>query len=121
MAKAKSWRASGWLEANSPEYLNMARGSRVGDGMWRTQLRTLIGEDAGQQAAEVMLDLHKAFELVRRGKLLEAALAAGYPCDVLAWGLAMYSLPRRLVFRGCVTPELMPARGIAAGSAFAAS
>ena len=66
-----------------------------------------------------MLDLHKAFDLVDRGLLLQAALAGGYPLDVLAWGLAMYAFPRRLVFRGCVTPALLSLRGIAAGSAFA--
>ena len=121
MAKAKSWRAAGWLEDNSPEYLNMAKGRRVGDGMWRTQLRALISEEQGQQSAEVMLDLHKAFELVERGKLLEAGILAGYPLDVLIWGLEMYSWSRRLVFRGCVTPELFTSRGICAGSAFATS
>ena len=83
MAKAKSWRAAGWLEDNSPEYLNMARGRRVGDGMWRTQLRALISEEQGQQSNEVMLDLHKAFELVQRDKLLEAGILAGYPLDAL--------------------------------------
>ena len=88
MAKAKSWRAAGWLEGNSPEYLNMAKGRRVGDGMWRTQLRALISEEQGQQSAEVMLDLHKAFELVERGKLLEAGILAGYPLDVLIRGLS---------------------------------
>ena len=119
MAKAKSWRATGWLEVNSPGYLNMAQGRRVGDAMWRTQLRSLISQKCGMVAAEVMMDLHKAFDLVDRGLLLQAAAAGGYPLDVLAWGLAMYAFPRRLVFRGCVTPALLSLRGIAAGSAFA--
>ena len=82
-------------------------------------MRALLGEHQGRRSAEVLLDLHKAFELVDRGLLVAAARDAGYPCDVLAWGLAMYSWRRRLVFRGCVTPELLPTRGIAAGSAFA--
>ena len=82
-------------------------------------MRALLGEQKGMKAAEVLLGLHKAFELVDRGLLVAAARDAGYPCDVLAWGLATYSWRRRLVFRGCVTPELWPTRGIAAGSAFA--
>ena len=85
MAKAKAWRAAGWLEDNSPEYLSMARGRRVGDGMWRIQLRSLISEEQGQQSAEVMLDLRKAFELAQRDRLLEAASAAGYPLDARIW------------------------------------
>ena len=87
--------------------------------MWRTQMRALLDESRGLVSAEVQLDLHKAFELVNRGKLIEAAAAAGYPCDVLAWGLSMYGWARRIVFRGCVTGAMWPCRGIAAGSAFA--
>ena len=67
------------------------------------------------------MDLHKAFELVQRDKLLEAGVALGYPLDVLLWGLEMYSWPRRLVYRGCVTEVLLTFRGICAGSAFATS
>ena len=70
-------------------------------------------------SAEFLVDLHKAFELVDRGLLLKAAMDAGYPCDVLAWGLSMYGWRTRLVFRKCVTAEMFPMRGIAAGSAFA--
>ena len=82
-------------------------------------MRALLDESRGLVSAEVQLDLHKAFELVNRGKLIEAAAAAGYPCDVLAWGLSMYGWARRIVFRGCVTCTMWPLRGIAAGSAFA--
>ena len=119
MARAKARAAAQWLDEHSPPHLNAARGRRVGDAMWRTQLRALLSESRGLQSAEVQLDLHKAFELVDRGKLIEAAAAAGYPCDVLACGLSMYGWARRIVFRGCVTRTMRPVRGIAAGSAFA--
>ena len=119
MARAKAWRATKWLEQHSPSYLNTCRGRRVGDAMWRTQLRALLGARDGQHSAEVLVDLHKAFELVNRGKLIEAAVATGYPCDALVWGFGMYAWPRRLVYRGCVTQAVLPPRGIAAGSAFA--
>ena len=118
LSKAKAWQANGWLSRNSPAYQNMAKGRRVGDAMWRTQMRGVIA-GTSSHSAEFLVDLHKAFELVDRGLLLKAAFDAGYPCDVLAWGLSMYGWSRRLVFRQCVTAEMFPSRGIAAGSAFA--
>ena len=120
LAKAKAWQARGWLRRHSPHYVNMAAGRRVGDALWRTQLRSLIS-DVDLHSAEFMLDLQKAFELVRRGLLVQAARDAVHPCDVLAWGLSMYSWARRLSLRGCVSAAVFPRRGIAAGSAFATS
>ena len=121
LAKAKAWQARGWLRSNSPHYVNMAAGRRVGDALWRTQLRALIDSEEGEHAAEFMLDLQKAFELVRRGLLVSAAKDSGYPCDVLAWGMSMYDWKRRLSLRGCASKAVFARIGIAAGSAFATS
>ena len=66
-----------------------------------------------------MLDLKKAFELVQRGLLAQAAADAGYPLDVLAWGLSMYSWVRRVVFRKAVSDPMWGNCGIVAGSATA--
>ena len=58
--------------------------------MWRTQVRAACRGE-GSHAAEVMLDFKKAFELVQRGLLAQAAADVGDPLDVLAWGRSMYS------------------------------
>ena len=96
LARCKAWQARQWLDANSPAYVNAARGRRVGDAMWRTQVRAACRGE-GSHAAEVMLDLKKAFELVQRGLLAQAAADAGYPLDVLAWGLSAHTWARRVV------------------------
>ena len=62
---------------------------------------------------------NQAFELVPRPLLVAEGLALGYPVECMVIALAMYQQPRRLVYRRCVADALRPARGIAAGSAFA--
>ena len=72
----KAWCSGKSVAQNAPAYVNAARGRRVGDGVWRTQLRLMLaGTDA--HSAEFMLDLHKAFELVCIDLLVEAAVKAG--------------------------------------------
>ena len=65
------------------------------------------------------VDLAKAFETVYRPLLVREALAIGYPPECLLLGLSLYAMPRRLVYRQCVSRQLVPHRGIVAGSAFA--
>jgi hypothetical protein len=119
IAKAYAQQSEGWLRSATPVYLNTARGRRVGDGMWRQQVRAAFAHDSGGAAAEVAVDVCKAFENVRHELLLREAEALGYPWAPLLMALDMYSWARRLVFRGCVAGSLFPTRGIGAGSAFA--
>ena len=77
------------------------------------------GANLRQHAAEVDLDFRKAFEHVDRRLLLEEAVALGCPPSALMAALDMYAMKRRLVFRGCVGPEMWALRGIGACRAFA--
>ncbi len=118
LAKLVAWRVKCW-SAGQPQHVafNAVGGRRIGDGMWRAQLRSLIADEVHH--AEVMVDLAKAFEYVQRKLLARKCSDIGYPREALACALAMYRFPRRLVYRQAVTGEIHPKRGIAAGSAFA--
>ena len=80
-------------------------------------MRSQIGEE--RHAGEVMIDLLKAFEYVSREKLAGRGARGDYPTHVIAASLATYGFRRRLVYRGYVSKELWPRRGITAGSPFA--
>ena len=111
--------AAEWLRRRAPPWNNVCAGRRAGDGAWRSQLRAATWAGGGGVCAEVALDLAKAFETVYRPLLLREARLLDYPVDALAMASGMYALPRRLVYRQCVSQQLWPARGIAAGSATA--
>ena len=118
-AKAYADEANTFVNRGPAAWNNTARGRRVGDAMWRDQVRANLDDRAGRHTVEVCVDFAEAFEMVDRGKLAEVALEVGYPASALAMGLDLYAFGRRLVYRGCVSSEQRPTRGIAAGSAFA--
>ena len=117
VCKALSIAALRWLGANEVHQVNTSKGRRIGDGMWRAQMRVCLGQQ--DCAAEIMVDLAKAFEFVDRKKLSAECIACDYPRQVMAAALATYGFSRRLTFQGFVTEEVNPHRGVTAGSAFA--
>ncbi len=67
--------------------MNTARGRRVGDCMWRQQVRASLQHDSGGAAVEIAVDIAKAFENVDRRLLVREAQALGYPWDPLLMAL----------------------------------
>ena len=89
VAKAYAGQAEQWLRSHTPVYLNTARGRRVGDCMWRQQVRAAMQHDSGGAAVEIAVDIAKAFENVDRRLLVREAQAMGYPWDPLLMALDM--------------------------------
>jgi hypothetical protein len=73
VAKAYAGQAEHWLRSHTPPYLNTARGRRVGDCMWRQQVRASLQHDSGGAAVEIAVDIAKAFENVDRRLLVKDA------------------------------------------------
>ncbi len=117
VCKAVAWDGLQWFGEQDIPQLNTSKGRRVGDAIWRAQMRAYI--DPHKQAGEIMIDLMKAFEYVSRRRLAERGARGDYPMHVLAASLATYGFPRRLVYKGYATQVLHPRRGITAGSPFA--
>ena len=59
-------------------WLNTAKNREIGDATWRLQVRREVA-DADEMAAEVAMDLRKAFDYVDRAEVLWCARAMGYP------------------------------------------
>ncbi len=105
------------FDAQDTPQLNTSKGRRIGDAIWRAQMRSQIGEE--RHAGEVMIDLLKAFEYVSREKLAGRGARGDYPTHVIEASLATYGFRRRLVYTGYVSKELWPRRRITAGCPFA--
>ena len=120
----RKWFAS--LTEAIPE-INMAPRRQVSDATYRTMMRQNLarckhqsGQGKEPQVCEVQWDLSKAFDRVDWQVAEAAAKQFGY--DQAAWRLSKqsYMWGRRLKMEGLVGPTLLPSRGIAAGSPFAA-
>ena len=110
VCKAAAWDGLKWFEAQDIPQLNTSEGRRIGDAIWRAQMRSQIG--TCRHAGEVMIDLLKAFEYVSRQMLAGLGARRGYPTHVIAASLATYGFKRRLVYKEYVSKELWPRRGI---------
>lgn len=75
----------------------------------------------GEEQAQALLDLTKAFELVDHQLLVDAARRSGYPLALLRLSLAAYRLHRTVGADGHYSRTVVAARGITAGSGFATS
>eukprot|EP00973_Karenia_brevis_P030846 4254122-Karenia_brevis.AAC.1 len=75
----------------------------------------------GDDHAQVLLDLVKAFETVPHRVIVSAARAKGYPIALIRLSLAAYRLRRSIGIDGVYSRLIVATRGITAGSGFATS
>jgi hypothetical protein len=116
-AKLQMWEFRAWI-CHQPRFgINMTSGRRTLDAAWRSRIRDLSRQ--GTYAAEIQMDLRKAFEQVNRARLLDLALHEGCPMRPLLTSLLSYRWPRRLVYQKFVASPINPTHGIAAGSSMA--
>ena len=111
--KVKEWQA----RCMHDSFHNNLAGRRVGDGVWRSIMRTM--SRTVEHTAEVLMDVSMAFDRVSHHKLALAALACGYPLEILKLSLDSYLFTRFLVSEKISTPAVQPARGLGPGSSFA--
>ena len=83
-------------------------------------LKVELSRARGQHCAGLLTDLLKAYEYVRRDKLISVANATGFPVAILRMCLAAYSGPRRILVDGQRTqPFSIGSRSLIAGCSFA--
>jgi exonuclease III len=101
---------------------NNEPGRRITDAMYRDGMRGDILGASGPSyhGVELLRDLAKAYEAVRRPGLWQVAGRHGYPCWLLRLSLNAYGWGRRLEMgSGMVGPKIQVPKGICAGSAHA--
>ena len=82
-------------------------------------MRGSLAQHRGEVVVEMLWDISKAFDRVRRSDLLKKAVDLGFPLSILRLSILSYTWPRRLVYGSLVSREITPTRGIGPGSAFA--
>ena len=70
VCKVAAWDGLAWFDAQDIPQLNTSKGRRIGDTIWRAQMRSQIA--CTKHVGEIMIDLLKPFEYVDRTKLAEA-------------------------------------------------
>ena len=89
--KVKEWQS----RCMADSFHNNLAGRRVGDGVWRAIMRSMSKEK--EHTAEILMDVSMAFDRVSHHKLALAALACGYPLEVLQLSIDSYLFERTLV------------------------
>ena len=108
-----------WEAENDREYLYGGRGKGAMVAAWKCAARAeAVRLQKGEYAA-VLLDLEKAFDRVPHHQVVTAARQWGYPLGILRLSLASYRLRRVVGVGGVFSDEILPKRGLAAGSTHA--
>ena len=75
---------------------------RVGDSVWRSQVRAHVASHAGRTTIEGNDDVASCFESVRYRPLQFGAQRYEYPMGILRLSLSTYIWPRRIALGGVV-------------------
>jgi ribonuclease HI len=105
-----------WMQGIHDPSVNTRGGVHVGDDTWRN-LALRDSDQAWAHAAELQLDLVKAFDFVQRALMLLRAKSLQYPLAAAITSCLAHRFPRTIVFEGLAAPPILSTRGIAAGSA----
>jgi hypothetical protein len=79
--------------------------------VWRYSVRADLARGRSDHVAEVMWDISKAFDHVKRKVLVKRALALGYPASILRLSMRSYGWSRKLVDGQLISEESMPRMG----------
>ena len=111
--------ARAWEKRNDRPYLYAGVGRSANNAAWLMAARAELATSDGIVYAQVMLDLVKAFEYVPYDKMVEAAVAMGYPIWMLRLSVAAYKATRRVGVLKAMSRSVRPRRGIGAGGGLA--
>ena len=93
----------------------MAEGQEPGDSVWRSAVLKEAAVGAGEEAATLLWDMKKAYEVVRYTDLIREAEALDFPLPILRICLAMYSAERYIRMNCIVEAAGGALRGMCAG------
>ena len=119
--RARSKQARKWEADNDNEALYGGAGMGAQKAAWITAFNAESACLGGQQHAQALFDLVKAFEKIPHDLIIKAAKKKGYPLAALRLSLAAYRLTRTIGSDGNYSRKIVAARGITAGSGFATS
>ena len=120
-SRARAKHVQQWAKEHLNHHaVNPASGRQVLDATWRLMARQQASTKTnGKCAGDLLWDHRKAFECANRAMLWATAKRHQYPLDILRMSLSSYAWGRHLVMGELTTKQILPKRGIAAGSAFA--
>ncbi len=89
-----------WDAAVADEDDTAVKGRRPLDETARRRLRVEAAALQGRTCVQVLWDMRRFFDSLRPAALKDAAVAAGFPLDHLALGMALHRAPRVLRIGG---------------------
>jgi hypothetical protein len=109
-----SWRCS-----VTRSYNWAAKGRSPQAAVWRLALQDEAAAARGEESAASLLDLVKAFELVRLELVWRCGLRLHFPVRILRLMLQAFAFARSLVMNGAISAAVMTLSAILAGGGFA--
>ena len=119
--RARIWAARTWeaTHASSSVFAGPDMGAQKAS--WQESFAAEAAALTGDEHAQGLLDLVKAFETIPHHVLVQAAASLGYPLRLLRLSVAAYRLRRSVGVEGAYSATIRACRGITAGSGFATS
>ena len=108
-----------WRKSVERPYNWAAKGRSPQAAAWHHSLRAEAAVARGLEAASILIDLVKAFELVRLEVVWAAGLSLGFPAVILRLVLEAFAFARRLVVNTALSEATLTLSAILAGGSFA--
>ena len=96
-----------------------AKGRSPEDAVWKQAPRGEVAKAQGNETGSALVDLVKAFEMVKLELVWQAGLRLHFPPIVLRMVLETFALGRRLVLDKAVAPVVRTLSAVLAGGSFA--
>ena len=108
-----------WRATVSRDYNWAAKGRCPEDAVWKQALRGEVARAEGKETGSTLVDLVKAFEMVRLELVWQAGLRLHFPPLILRMVMEVFSLGRRLILDKAVAATIFTLSAILAGGSFA--
>ena len=108
-----------WRRTVERPYNWAAKGRSPQAAAWHHSLRAEAAVARGLDAASILIDLVKAFELVRLELVWAAGISLGFPPVILRLVLEAFAFARRLVINTALSEATVTLSAILAGGSFA--
>ncbi len=117
--RTRIWLARAWEAAHALPEVFAGPDMGAQKAAWQASFSAESAALTGEDHAQGLLDLVKAFETVPHDMLVQAARMLGYPLRLIKLSLAAYRLRRTVGIDGVYSKMVRACRGITAGSGFA--
>ena len=117
--KARQPVVSQWRQKVSRDYNWAAKGRSPQAAVWKQAIMAEAAVARGQTSAATLLDLVKAFEMVRLELIWARGIELGFPALILRMVLETFAFTRRLFLHGAVADAVDTLSAILAGGGFA--